>query len=168
MEEMQERKFNRLLKVLFTPPEKIEMSEQIASAIRDLKKSQDDLATVKAQFQSKIKEHEAEIANLCERINSGWEMRSVECREVRDYNTGSVYVFRDDTEEVIEERAMTAGERQPELPFKEPEPEPPATNLGGEKPVPGQPDETPQPEAPLGLPEDTNPFYLGVGKKEDA
>lgn len=164
MEEMQERKFNRLLKVLFTPPEKIEMSEQIASAIRDLKKSQDDLATVKAQFQSKIKEHEAEIANLCERINSGWEMRSIGCREVKDYTNFSVYVFRDDTEEMIEERAMTAGERQPELPFKEPEPEPPATNLGEDGAVPSQPDLSSQPEAPLNLPEDTNPFY--VGKKE--
>jgi len=126
MEAMEERKFNRLLKVSFTPPEKIEMSEQIASAIRNLKKVQDDLATVKAQFQSKIKEHEAEIASLSERINSGWEMRNVGCREVRDFNTGSVYVFRDDTEELIEERAMTAEERQPELPFKETEVETPA------------------------------------------
>jgi len=159
MEEMQERKFNRLLKVLFTPPEKIEMSEQIASAIRDLKKSQDDLATVKAQFQSKIKEHEAEIANLCERINSGWEMRSIGCREVKDYTNFSVYVFRDDTEEMIEERPMTANERQPELPFKEMES--PATDLSEGVGVPGQPEVPSLPEAPLDLPEDGNPFYVG-------
>ena len=110
MADIEERKFSRLLKVLFSPPEKIEMSEQIASAIRDLKKASDDLGTVKAQFQSKIKEHEAQIASLCERINSGWEMRSIPCREVRDYSIGAVVVFRDDTQEMIEERAMTAEE----------------------------------------------------------
>lgn len=170
MEEMEERKFNRLLKVLFTPPEKIEMSEQIAAAIRNLHKAQDDLATVKAQFQSKIKEHEAEITSLSERINSGWEMRSIGCREIRDYKNGSVYVFRDDTEEIIEERAMTAEERQPTLPFKEKEGE----LVDADFPTPASAQADAQSEAgermaalekPLAdLPEDTNRFYVGNEK----
>lgn len=123
MEEIEERRFNRILKVAFTEAEKVDMVGAAGSAYRDLKKAQDDLATVKAQFQSKIKEHEAEISSLFERINTGWEMQSVACREVKDFATGSVIVFRDDTEEMIEERAMTAEERQPALPFKEKEPE---------------------------------------------
>jgi hypothetical protein len=164
MEEIEERKFNRLLKVSFSPPEKIEMSEQIANAIRNLKKAQDDLASVAAQFKSEIKKFEGEIASLAEKVNSGWEMRNIPCREVKDFSVGAVLVFRDDTQELIEERAMTAEERQPELPLKEKEPEPPATDLGEDRAVPGQPDLSSQPEAPLDLPEDTNPFY--VGKKE--
>ena len=163
MEEIEKRTFNRLLKVLFTPTEKIEISEQIANAIRNLKKAQDDLASVAAQFKSEIKRHEAEITSLAEKVNSGWEMRSVVCREIKDYNTGSVYVFRDDTEELIEERAMTAEERQKPLPFKETES--PATDETAS--LPGLPETVSEgglpsdPKAPLDLPEDNNPFYLG-------
>jgi len=162
MEEMQERKFNRLMKVSFSPAEKIEMSEQIANAIRNLKKAQDDLASVAAQYKSEMKRFEAEITSLAEKVNSGWEMRSVECREIRDYNTGSIYIFRDDTEEVIEERAMTAAERQPELPFKEKEPEPRPTVAEGQADAQSEASEKPLTD----LPEDTNPFYLGAEKKE--
>lgn len=96
------------------------MADEIANAIRNLNKAQDDLASVSAQYKSEQKKFEAEIASLAEKLNSGWEMRNVGCREVRDFNTGSVYVFREDTEELIEERAMSAEERQAELPFREP------------------------------------------------
>jgi len=184
MEEMQERKFNRLLRVLFTPPEKIEMSEQIANAIRNLKKAQDDLASVAAQYKSEMKKFEAEIASLAEKVNSGWEMRSIVCREIRDYNNGSVYVFRDDTEELIEERAMTVGERQQALPFKEGA----VVDAGmpvsdSEHPTVAEAQADTQSEEGLtvpltesvtighdelkDLPEDTNIFYVGKKESQD-
>ena len=168
MEDIEERRFNRMLKTAFTESEKVEMVEEAGSAYRDLKKAKDDLDTVKSQFQSKIKEHEAEIASLFERINTGWEMRSVPCREVKDFSTGSIVVFRDDTQEAIEERAMTAEERQPALPFKENQ----AVDAGFPTPAEAQADAQSAAgeamaalEKPLeDLPEDDNPFY--VGKKE--
>jgi len=173
MEEIEERKFNRMLKVAFTETEKVDMVEAAGSAYRDLKKAQDDLATVKAQFQSKIKEHEAEISSLFERINTGWEMRSVPCREVKDFVTGSVVVFRDDTQELIEERAMTGEERQPALPFKEEAADhemPPSEEIaldGVFKEGLTKVMEAIEPPAKAldDLPEDTNPFYMG---KKDA
>lgn len=182
MEEMEERRFKKMLETTFTDEEKVQMSKQIGIALRSLKKAQDDLATVKAQFTSKIKEHEAEVNTLMEKINSGWEMRSVSCREVKDYNTGSVFIFRDDTHEMIEERAMTGEERQPPLPLLGQDKEETTTDhpAAGDGASPGETvfnatEEPAKEEAailgadkPLNeLPDDANPFYVGKPAGEE-
>lgn len=118
------KRMSRILKVMFTDKERLAMGDQMANAVRNIKQVKDELDAIKAQYGSKSKALEAEIANVSERLNSGWEMKSVECEEQRDFRVGSVLIVRVDTREIIEERAMTFEERQGELPFKEKEPEP--------------------------------------------
>ncbi len=122
-EDIEIREFTRILKVMFPVKERLGIGDQMANAIRNIKQAQDELKSVKAQYDSKIKQFEAEVANLSERLNSGWEMRSVECAEIKDFRMGNVFVRRTDTGDYIEERAMTFQERQGTLPLKEKEPE---------------------------------------------
>ena len=132
----------------------------------------------------------ASFASLADRLNTGWEMRGVDCVETWNYNNGNIYVARTDTYEMIEERPMDPEERQMGL-FPEKKEEAPTT--GGstsDSDTPGVEgaEATPEPpkvvEAIFGpvpvdapgptivgedipvdkLPEDSNPFYAGEKK----
>lgn len=109
---IEEKNFTKLLRVNFTSKEKLDTGEQMANAVRNIKQAQDDLASVQSQFKSDIKKYEAELSGLAEKLNSGWEMRSVTCVQIKDFNVKSVQIKRLDTLEVIEERAMDADELQ--------------------------------------------------------
>lgn len=125
MEEMIERKdVWRSLKTTFTEKEKLIMAESIASCIRERNRLEDEFASIKKQYASDIGKQEAEISSLAERFNTGWEMRRVECEEVKDFNNGTVTVYRKDQRsgyllDPVEERALTAEERQLNLPLDE-------------------------------------------------
>jgi hypothetical protein len=64
-------------------------------------------------------------------ISTGSEEREVECEVRRDYLRGKVTTLRSDTGEQIDERIMTADERQ-ELMFAEKEARDPAKGKGGD------------------------------------
>ena len=65
------------------------------------------------------------------RIRSGsntfrqrWEMREVECIEVKDFIRGELYSKRLDTGEVIKRRKLTSAELERELPIEVPKNDP--------------------------------------------
>lgn len=117
----------RSLKTNFTEKEKLTIGEAMANAVRERDRLESELTSIKKQYASDIDKQRAEITSLAERLNTGWEMRRVECEEVRDFNNGSVRVYRKDQGEstfitvdhpsgiqyqIVEERAMSAEERQ--------------------------------------------------------
>ena len=112
---MEEKMITRILRVGFDGKETVQLAEQMANAYRNLNRTQDELASVTAQYKSKIKQIEAGIATVAEKLNTKWEMRSIECVERWDYITGNIEIFRNDTGEKIDERAMTGEERQQNL-----------------------------------------------------
>jgi hypothetical protein len=111
-EMVQTEDLERSLKVNFTEKERFQLGSQLGEALRRLKSTQNDLAAVSAQYKSDIKQIDAEIGSLAERLNSGWEMRKVKCVRIKDYNVGMIQIKRLDTLEIVEERAMDAEERQ--------------------------------------------------------
>ncbi len=125
MEEMIERKdVFRNLKCNFTQEERLKIGDQMANAIRERTRLESEFASIKKQYSSDIAKQEAEVTSLAERLNTGWEMRRVECLEVKDFNNGTVRVYRkdlgifDENQLFIEERPMTAEERQMNLPLE--------------------------------------------------
>jgi hypothetical protein len=126
--EIETKKFNRTLKVLFNPHEKLAIGDLMASTIRDIKEKKDEFDSIKSRYSSDIKALEAELSGFAERLNSGWEMKPVECEGIKDFKTGSYVVRRIDTGEQIEQRALTAEELQmglfQEKPDEEKESEP--------------------------------------------
>lgn len=103
------------LKHHFTAEERLKLSEQLSQAVMERSAAEEELQTVKADFKSRITRAEATIADCARKINTGYEMRSVECELVKDFATNTVRYRRLDTGEIVRERAMTAVERQRSL-----------------------------------------------------
>jgi hypothetical protein len=80
---------------------------------------------------SEIELLEEVTARLGGSISSGSEEREVECELRKDYVHGNVTTVRSDTGEVVDERTMTADERQECMPFA-PAPRDPAKGKGGD------------------------------------
>lgn len=129
----------RMVKCTFNAKEKIILGEQMAGCIREKNRLEDELGSIKKRYASDIGKQDAEIFSLAERLNTGWEMRRVECVEVNDFNTGSVYVYQKDVfgnislcEPLVEQRPMNAEERQMQLQLGKGEEPSPETELYGD------------------------------------
>jgi predicted molibdopterin-dependent oxidoreductase YjgC len=72
---------------------------------------------------------EGVTARIAETVRSGSEYREVECELRKDYERGTVATFRDDTGEQIDQRPMTAEERQEDM-FEPKAPRHPAKGAG--------------------------------------
>ena len=121
--DIEERKTTRVLKYVFTSTERLDMGDHLANGFRNLQSTQDELSAVQAQYKSAMKRIQGEITGIVHKVNSGWEMRTTECKEVLNYRTGNAEIFRLDTGELIEERPLTATERQYKLHLVEKEEE---------------------------------------------
>ena len=107
------------LKVPLTNEQRTEMSDQIAQAVEEVAEGQNELKFVSTEIKARIQSSEAKLRELANKIRAGYEMKPVDCVQTMDYSNGSVIVHRRDTGERVSERAMTAEERQPELPIEE-------------------------------------------------
>ena len=79
---MEKRKTTRVLKYVFTSTERLDMGDHLANSFRNLQSTQDKLSAVQAQYKSAMKRIQGEITGIVQKVNSGWEMRPIECKEV--------------------------------------------------------------------------------------
>jgi hypothetical protein len=84
-------------------------SVEKTAALAEEKKAQD------AEINGKIKLSKEITRKLSRIIASKTEDRDVECDVVKDYKAGTVTTFRSDTGEQVDQRTLTAEERQEEL-----------------------------------------------------
>jgi len=106
----------RTLKVDLTDAERLDLGRRLALEQQHLAESEDRKAEVAAAIKAEIESHEKTINLLSRTLNHGYDYREVECEVHLDFNSNRVAVARTDNGEVVEERAMTADERQRELP----------------------------------------------------
>lgn len=114
------RRFSEMLPVRLTEAEIGERARRAALARRRVAEYESQQKAAADHWKLKIKTAEAERDELLDAIDSGVEDRAVECVEIFEWRTGLVRVTRADTGETIRERAMTAAERQPNLPHTAP------------------------------------------------
>lgn len=93
-DDIEERKTTRVLKYVFTSTERLDMGDHLANSFRNLQSTQDELSMVQAQYKSAMKRLQGRIANIADKVRTGWEMRSIECKEVLNYRTGNAELFR--------------------------------------------------------------------------
>lgn len=105
------------LKYTFDEDEKKELADKMADCISKKIEAEGNLKSIQTQFKSEIAKVDAELSQASEKYRSGFEMRNIECRVDRDYGRGVITIFRCDTGEFVKERAMTAEERQQDLPM---------------------------------------------------
>jgi hypothetical protein len=115
LEEREVKKTTEFLKCILTDKEKKSISEELARAVEEIEKNEDDLKATSTQFKSKIAENEAIMRQAASKIRNGYEMRRVECEVEKNFKTGSIVCTRLDNMDIVYERAMTADERQPKL-----------------------------------------------------
>jgi hypothetical protein len=84
----------------------------LANAIADLEALTQEKAEFMAEHKGRHKDAKAKVKLLAEKIRTGSEMRMVECHLEKDYLGNAVRTYRTDTNELVEERAMTPEERQ--------------------------------------------------------
>lgn len=110
-----ERKVDRSLKVMLTQDEILAAGDNITKELNDIDRLNNELASVKKTIGSKIQEAQARADRNRVLIGNKYEYRTVVCTEVKDYGKCRATITRDDTKELVEDRAMTADERQMKL-----------------------------------------------------
>jgi hypothetical protein len=111
------------------------MGRKMGQAHQELVRLNEDLASIKADFKSRITNKEGEISNYSRMLNAGHEMANIECEVVRDHKDKMVRIYRLDTGDFVRERRMTLDEQQRSLLPPETEEEV-AAHFGVESPPP--------------------------------
>jgi hypothetical protein len=78
------------------------------------------LTAAKSQYKSVIDREKATANELSETVRNGYEFREVPCDVFFDYDAGMVTTWRRDLVEKVDQREMTAQERQRAIEFDAP------------------------------------------------
>lgn len=118
---IREKEFRDILRVELTKEELDELAGKLAEDQLELQELEDQKKAVTKDFGSRIEVVQARIRSGSNTFRQRWEMREVECVEVKDFARGECYSKRMDTGEVIKRRKLTSAELDRELPIEVPE-----------------------------------------------
>jgi|GEM_PF-3449788 len=107
----------RPLRCALTDRERIAAGRKLAEKCAELQRTEDDRKSVASSYKAQIDRMVAERNELVDRVEKGEEIRQVACTLTLDYDTLTATVTRDDTGEVIEERALSEAEKQMSFTF---------------------------------------------------
>lgn len=110
------RKFKRPLAVEMTDEEKCKKGHKAGMLKKAIAKVKAEMKLATTDHKERLKEHQANLDGILDDLETGTEMRSVECFERQDFAKKKSETVRVDTNEVIESRAMTAFELQTKVP----------------------------------------------------
>lgn len=96
----------------FTADELRNLGISLANAVGDLETLAQEKAEFMADLKGRLKDAQAKVKLLAEKIRTGSEVRVVECRMEKDLLGNVVRFYRLDTGGLVEERPMTPEERQ--------------------------------------------------------
>lgn len=111
-------KYETVVKVLpveLTDKEVQERGEKLAELEQDAQECREEAAANAARYRERKKALAEQIAKVSKCINDGKEDRQVTCDLVPDYRRNLMEIVRQDTNEAVDSRALTADERQMEL-----------------------------------------------------
>lgn len=106
------------LRCNFTPEEISDFSKELARKVSEVAQAEENKKAAVAQFSEQIAGAKAKCSQLARNIDSGYEMRNVDCRVDLDTPVvGTASIVRTDTNETVKTRAMNADELQQSLPL---------------------------------------------------
>lgn len=113
----------RVVRLFYTDAERLELGRKLAEERNAVAQITADNDRVKTEFKSRITAHEASIADLANKVSSGYRMESTKCLWSLDQPAGGKKELRRlDTSEVIETSEMTEADKQSLLPLDAPAP----------------------------------------------
>lgn len=111
--------FDSTLKCVLTDAELQTKGAQLADAIDEGARIEEEFAEVKNGFKGRIDGAKGRAAALASTVRAQAEYRSVKCQRIYMFDEGVVSEIRTDTGEIIGERMMTDSDRQQYLPLEE-------------------------------------------------
>jgi len=105
------------LQVQLHPEEVHDYAKRLAAIEGELAQLEDHIKSVKADLAAKKAKLTSERSNVALKVRTEKETRSVGVTMTAHFRTNRVISTRDDTHEVIAERALSAGERQAAMKF---------------------------------------------------
>lgn len=127
-EKLEIKKVKRTLQCKFTRDEILLLGRELAEKTSLSKQIEADKKQVVKQFDARLAEVDAQISQISNNIQTGYEYRSVDCTEtLGEPEESKKTVRRVDLGEVVEVREMTSEEKQRSIDFeKENDETPPA------------------------------------------
>lgn len=126
--QLEVKKSKRTLQCKFAPAELLQLGKDLAERTKLYSQTEAEKKQVTKQFDAKLAEIEAQIQQLSNNLQSGYEYRSVDCTEtVGEPEENRKTVRRLDTNEVVEVRELTNDEKQRKLEFEKEQEKPAAT-----------------------------------------
>jgi hypothetical protein len=112
----------RQARVKLTDPERLAKGTALANTLREQAAVEESKAQLAKDFSARMKRLEERADTLRRDIEDGCEDRMIDCRVVMDFSRNMVLYRRCDTDEVVDERAMEAHERQAQIDFPDGKP----------------------------------------------
>ena len=91
------------------------IAKNMANAVSDIETLTDRLKSVKSQIKAEIDEATAVMNSCAKKLQTGYEMRDLDCEVVYDFKGGQVLYISEETGETVKSRKMTDEDRQQEL-----------------------------------------------------
>lgn len=121
---IKEKEFRDVLRCELTKEELDELAGRLAEEQLELQELEEQKKAVTKDFAGKIEAVQARIRSGSNTFRQRWEMREVECVEVKNFLSGECYSTRLDTGEVLKRRKLTSAELERELPIEVPKNDP--------------------------------------------
>lgn len=105
----------RALPVKLTEVELRAMGDQLAAEAASLERTEDERRSASTNYRERCKQIKQRMKKLYVAVTSKEEERAVVCSWRKDYKRNVAELRRDDTDEVVNQRALSPEERQLEL-----------------------------------------------------
>jgi len=106
---------NEFLRYHFNEDEKKDLAQSMAQSVIKARDLEEEKKTTTSQFASQINEANAKANSAAQKLESGFEMRMIDCEELWNYKTKAITVTRLDTGEEVRERTMNNRECQEDM-----------------------------------------------------
>ena len=106
---------NEYIKHIFTDDEKKEIAMEMAQKVSELQSAEDDKKAVMSDFKSRIDLFQANVNSAATKLNNGYEMQTVKCEIIPDWNKKIWQYFRVDNEMLVKEKPMSTDDLQMKL-----------------------------------------------------
>jgi len=113
---MKSKKTREHVKHTFTEEERRLIADEMAAQdIREQNDVEDDKKSVVSDFKSRLDVLSGKVKNSANKLNSGWEMRFMDCEKQPDYDKKLWQFYSCETGEHIKSEAMTESDMQMQL-----------------------------------------------------
>ena len=112
---MENRTTKEYLKYVFSQEEKADIAIEMAQKVSELSQAEDEKKAIMSDFKSRIDGLQARVNSAAIKLNNGYEMRSIECEVVPNWEEKIWEYIREDTGEITKTAQITPEDLQLKL-----------------------------------------------------